>query len=62
MTLDVFCCAAQYCDLASLAAIPRYTCGDVHYYPGGWQGGNSLNGMKSACVVPWQCCLSSVLM
>ena len=34
LTVDVFCGAPGPADLASLAAIPRYTCGDVHYYPG----------------------------
>ena len=29
ITVDVFAMAMQYTDLASLAAIPRYTCGEV---------------------------------
>eukprot|EP00877_Chromochloris_zofingiensis_P002473 jgi/Chrzof1/12226/Cz06g26070.t1 len=34
ITLDVVLGSAQYADLASLASIPRYTCGQVYYYPG----------------------------
>ncbi|GBF93637.1 COP-II coat subunit, partial [Raphidocelis subcapitata] len=34
ITLDVFVAAPGPVDLASLAAIPRYTCGQVNYYPG----------------------------
>eukprot|EP00198_Chlamydomonas_reinhardtii_P012637 XP_001701974.1 COP-II coat subunit [Chlamydomonas reinhardtii] len=34
ITVDVFAMAMQYTDLASLAAIPRYTCGELYYYPG----------------------------
>ncbi|KIY91866.1 Protein transport protein [Monoraphidium neglectum] len=34
ISLDVFCAAPGPVDLASLAAIPRFTCGEVYYYPG----------------------------
>jgi protein transport protein SEC24 len=34
MTLDVFLAANGFADLASLAAIPRYTCGQVSGGPG----------------------------
>ncbi|GIL72053.1 hypothetical protein Vretimale_545 [Volvox reticuliferus] len=34
ITVDVFVMSMQYCDLASLAAIPRYTCGELYNYPG----------------------------
>ncbi|GLC34598.1 hypothetical protein PLESTB_001244000 [Pleodorina starrii] len=34
ITVDVFAMAMQHCDLASLAAIPRYTCGELYHYPG----------------------------
>ena len=36
--VDIFAFSLQPVDLASLAAIPRFTCGDVNYYPGEWQG------------------------
>ncbi|KAF6250863.1 Sec23/Sec24 trunk domain-containing protein, partial [Scenedesmus sp. NREL 46B-D3] len=34
ITLDVFLGTNGFADLASLASIPRYTCGQVYYYPG----------------------------
>ncbi|EFJ52467.1 hypothetical protein VOLCADRAFT_72688 [Volvox carteri f. nagariensis] len=34
ITVDVFVMSMQYCDLASIAAIPRYTCGELYHYPG----------------------------
>eukprot|EP00878_Enallax_costatus_P011952 GHUV01012479.1.p1 GENE.GHUV01012479.1~~GHUV01012479.1.p1 ORF type:complete len:992 (+),score=282.52 GHUV01012479.1:492-3467(+) len=34
ITLDVFCGANGYTDLASLSSIAKYTCGQVYYYPG----------------------------
>jgi protein transport protein SEC24 len=34
ITLDVFACAAAPADLASLAAVPRYTCGSLRHFPG----------------------------
>lgn len=34
ITLDVFAAAPEPMDLASWAAIPRYTCGQLYYYPG----------------------------
>ncbi|KAG2501034.1 hypothetical protein HYH03_000853 [Edaphochlamys debaryana] len=34
LTVDVFAMSMQYCDLASIAAIPRYTCGELYHYPG----------------------------
>jgi len=34
ITVDVFAFSLQYMDLASLAAVPRYTCGEIYYYPG----------------------------
>jgi protein transport protein SEC24 len=34
ITLDVFACAAAPQDLASLAAVPRFTCGGVKHFPG----------------------------
>jgi len=34
MTLDLFVGSGNYTDLASLVSIPRYTCGQVYYYPG----------------------------
>jgi len=34
MTVDIFAFSLSYMDLASWAAIPRYTCGDVYHYPG----------------------------
>lgn len=33
ITLDVFLGTNGYADLASLSSIPRYTCGQVYYYP-----------------------------
>ncbi|GLI64093.1 hypothetical protein VaNZ11_007265, partial [Volvox africanus] len=45
ITVDVFVMSMQYCDLASLAAIPRYTCGELYNYPGfmGQRDGAKLN-------------------
>eukprot|EP00798_Chlamydomonas_sp_ICE-L_P002521 gene2521-5474_t len=34
ITVDVFATSLQYMDLASLAAIPRFTCGELYFYPG----------------------------
>lgn len=34
ITFDIFCGSEAYTDLASLAAIPRYTCGQIYHYPG----------------------------
>eukprot|EP00775_Hariotina_reticulata_P013331 gene13331-13460_t len=34
ITLDLFLGTNGYADLASLSSIPRYTCGQVYYYPG----------------------------
>ncbi|KAL6763866.1 COP-II coat subunit [Haematococcus lacustris] len=34
ISLNVFSCSAGHMDLASLAAVPRYTCGDLYHYPG----------------------------
>eukprot|EP01025_Chloroclados_australasicus_P004026 TRINITY_DN1096_c0_g1_i2.p1 TRINITY_DN1096_c0_g1~~TRINITY_DN1096_c0_g1_i2.p1 ORF type:complete len:1056 (+),score=152.01 TRINITY_DN1096_c0_g1_i2:251-3418(+) len=34
ITVDFFSFCPQYVDLASLSAIPKYTCGSLHYIPG----------------------------
>ncbi|MEW5302407.1 MAG: hypothetical protein WDW36_005198 [Sanguina aurantia] len=34
LTVDIFSFNMQYTDLASISAIPRYTCGELYYYPG----------------------------
>jgi len=34
VAVDVFCCAGAPADLASLGALPKYTCGQLYYYPG----------------------------
>ncbi|KAK9794070.1 hypothetical protein WJX73_006515 [Symbiochloris irregularis] len=33
IAIDVFSCCAQATDLASLAALPKFTCGQLYYYP-----------------------------
>ncbi|KXZ41961.1 hypothetical protein GPECTOR_234g547 [Gonium pectorale] len=33
ISVDVFAATQAYADLASLAAVPRYTCGELYYYP-----------------------------
>ena len=50
ITLDVFCASAAYADLASMAAIPRYTCGQV-----GRQGGAGSDGRLFVCVLNMLC-------
>ncbi len=32
--MDVYSFGANYADLASLGALPKYTCGSLYYYPG----------------------------
>jgi len=34
ITIDTFVFSSVYCDLASISAMPKYTCGQVYYYPG----------------------------
>jgi len=34
ITVDIFVFCNMYCDLASLSSLPKYTCGQVYYYPG----------------------------
>jgi protein transport protein SEC24 len=34
ITVDTFVFSNSYCDLASISAMPKYTCGQVYYYPG----------------------------
>ncbi|KAK9811733.1 hypothetical protein WJX72_009241 [[Myrmecia] bisecta] len=34
ISVDVFSFSSQYTDLASLGSLPKYTCGQVYYYPG----------------------------
>jgi len=34
ISVDAFVFSNAYCDLASISAIPKYTCGQVYYYPG----------------------------
>lgn len=35
---ELFVCTSQYCDLATLSVLPRYTAGDTYYYPGFFAG------------------------
>lgn len=34
ISVDVFSFSANYADLASIGALPKYTCGSLYYYPG----------------------------
>lgn len=34
ISIDAFCFSAAYTDLASIGALPKYTCGGLYYYPG----------------------------
>lgn len=48
LTVDVFAMSMQYADLASLAAIPRYTCGEVGGTGRTARGGVRCTGGKGA--------------
>ena len=30
---DPMCCSREFTDLASIGALPKYTCGQLYYYP-----------------------------
>eukprot|EP00884_Botryococcus_braunii_P006881 jgi/Botrbrau1/16194/Bobra.354_1s0001.3 len=34
MAIDIFCFSSEFTDLASIAALPKYTCGQLYFYPG----------------------------
>jgi protein transport protein SEC24 len=50
ITVDVFAASMQYMDLASLAAIPRFTCGEVRegLQEGGGRESMSTDGTSAA--------------
>lgn len=49
--MDIFAFNLQSIDLASLAAIPRYTCGDLNHYPGGGEGGGAAQAALQHAVL-----------